>query len=154
MAPEHSPAAYLRIAATLRQRIDRGSLAPGAAIPSEAELRREFGVARETVRRALAELERDGLLVALPAKGRFVRGADTADRPLSPAEGARQIAAMLRDEVAALDDGVRFASEKEVGERFSVSRYTARQALADLEAAGVLIAVHGRGRFVRRSQPP
>jgi DNA-binding GntR family transcriptional regulator len=35
-------------------------------------------------------------------------------------------------------------------ERYTVSRGTARQALAELEGAGLVVSQHGRGRFVRR----
>ncbi|MFH1135410.1 MAG: GntR family transcriptional regulator [Pseudomonadota bacterium] len=42
-------------------------------IPSENRLAREFGVSRMTARRALEELERDGLVDRIPGKGTFVR---------------------------------------------------------------------------------
>ncbi|WP_345395397.1 GntR family transcriptional regulator [Nonomuraea salmonea] len=42
---------YVQIADRVRERIRSGEFAPGQALPSEAELCREFGVARNTVRR-------------------------------------------------------------------------------------------------------
>ncbi|MDQ3765698.1 MAG: winged helix-turn-helix domain-containing protein [Actinomycetota bacterium] len=57
---------YARIAETLRERL--ADVAPGSALPSETSLAAEFGVVRNTVRRALAELERDGLIVTLPGR--------------------------------------------------------------------------------------
>ncbi len=64
---------YQVIARSLRGRIERGELAPGDALPSEAELRWLFSAARSTVRQAFAELESEGLIVSRHGKGRFVR---------------------------------------------------------------------------------
>ncbi|WP_443183251.1 GntR family transcriptional regulator [Nonomuraea sp. 3N208] len=70
---QSAPYRYLAIAAELRARIERGEPQPGSALPSEAELRRRYGASRNTVRQALAVLERDGLVVAEHGRGRFVR---------------------------------------------------------------------------------
>ncbi|MFD2357321.1 GntR family transcriptional regulator [Nonomuraea ferruginea] len=40
-------------------------------------------------------------------------------------------------------------SEAELRRRFTTSRNTVRQALAVLEHEGLIVAEHGRGRFVR-----
>lgn len=53
--------AYAHIVAELRRRIADGSLAVGDRLPSEAAVCREFEVTRDTVRHALAVLEREGL---------------------------------------------------------------------------------------------
>ncbi len=45
-----------RIAAELRQRIDRHEFLPGTLLPTTVELAAEYGVAKSTVTRALAEL--------------------------------------------------------------------------------------------------
>lgn len=66
--------AYAQIAETLRQRILNGGLAPDFPFPSEAMLCEEFAVVRNTIRRALAALEDEGLIETLPGKGRAVRG--------------------------------------------------------------------------------
>ena len=50
----------------------------------------------------------------------------------------------------------RLPSEAEIGERYSVSRATVRDALSKLELAGIIIRRHGVGTFVNqslRSQP-
>jgi DNA-binding GntR family transcriptional regulator len=67
-----APYRYQVIAAELRARIEGGGLPAGGALPSEAELRRRYGASRNTVRQALALLERDGLVVAEHGRGRFV----------------------------------------------------------------------------------
>lgn len=65
-----------RIAAELRDQIERGALAPGALLPSEPELAQEHGVSRQTARAALQVLEQEGLVVVRPRRGRIVRSRD------------------------------------------------------------------------------
>lgn len=62
-----------QIAAELRQQIATGTLGPGALLPSEPELARDQGVSRQTARAALQILEREGLVVVRPRRGRIVR---------------------------------------------------------------------------------
>ena len=50
------------IAASLREEIHSGALAPGAPLPSEAQLTSTHGVSRGTVRQALAALRAEGLI--------------------------------------------------------------------------------------------
>jgi DNA-binding GntR family transcriptional regulator len=134
---------YARIAEQLRERL--ADLAPGSALPSETSLAAEFGVVRNTVRRALAELERDGLIVTLPGRGRV-----TSEPAATTAAGYRRIAEDLRQQITSgeLATGQRMPSEAELMRRYGVSRGTARQGLALLEATGLVTAVHGKGRFV------
>ncbi len=132
------------IANKLRERL--ADVAPGSALPAETALATEFGVARNTVRRALAELERDGLIVTLAGRGRIV-GDSTGT---VAAAGYRRIADDLRQQITSgeLATGQRLPSEAELMRRYEVSRGTARQGLALLEATGLVSAVHGKGRFV------
>ncbi|SJZ38304.1 GntR family transcriptional regulator [Enhydrobacter aerosaccus] len=53
---------YSRVHAAIREAIREGRLAAGALLPSEKELEAAHGVSRITVRRALDELEREGLI--------------------------------------------------------------------------------------------
>jgi GntR family transcriptional regulator len=53
---------HVRVADELRGRINRGELAAGAALPSEAQLCEQFGASRGTIRSALATLRREGLI--------------------------------------------------------------------------------------------
>ena len=46
---------------------------PGARLPSEAQLAREFGVSRGTVRQALGSLSSDGLTEVVASRGTYVR---------------------------------------------------------------------------------
>lgn len=60
------------IAATLRAEIAAGAYAPGARLPTEADLSVRFGVNRHTLRRALADLAEAGLIVPRRGSGVFV----------------------------------------------------------------------------------
>jgi GntR family transcriptional regulator len=64
---------YRQLADLVRESIRRGELELGARIPSEAQLGSTYGISRITVRQALSELEREGLLERAPGKGTFVR---------------------------------------------------------------------------------
>lgn len=61
------------IAEQLRDRIQRGELAPGDALPSEAQLCERFGVSRGTVRQALTTLRAQGLIAGGRGKPPIVR---------------------------------------------------------------------------------
>jgi len=62
-----------RIADDLRAAIERGELAAGEMLPSERELAREYGTARNTAREAVRLLATAGLVVVQHGKGAFVR---------------------------------------------------------------------------------
>ncbi|WP_127355943.1 GntR family transcriptional regulator [Actinacidiphila soli] len=63
---------YRQLAEILRARIQRGDWAPGRAIQSETQLVQQYGLARSTVRRAIAVLVEDGTLFVVPQRGTFV----------------------------------------------------------------------------------
>lgn len=62
---------YRQVAEILAGRIARGVLQPGP-MPSELHLQQEFGVARDTVRKALGVLREAGLIVTVQGRGSFV----------------------------------------------------------------------------------
>jgi GntR family transcriptional regulator len=64
---------YRQIADHLRAAIDAGQLGPGDRLPSEAELKEHYGVARMTARQAIQELRTEGRVVAEHGRGVFVR---------------------------------------------------------------------------------
>lgn len=66
---------YQIVAAHLRKQIENGSLPPGAAIPSEAELCQQFDCARGTIRQAITALRNEGLVSS--GQGRRTRVLDT-----------------------------------------------------------------------------
>ncbi len=63
---------YEQIKAALRAHILDGTYAPHARMPSESGLCASFGVSRITVRQALGDLEKEGLLFRVHGKGTFV----------------------------------------------------------------------------------
>jgi GntR family transcriptional regulator len=63
---------YRQLSAFLRARIEQGEFGPGDRIPSEAQLGESYRLSRITIRQALADLEREGLLERVAGKGTFV----------------------------------------------------------------------------------
>lgn len=70
-AREHPP--FRRVANELRAEILRGDLEPGAKLSSENELADRFGLTRATVRKGIALLRSEGLVISHQGKGAFVR---------------------------------------------------------------------------------
>jgi GntR family transcriptional regulator len=63
---------YHRIADELRERIRRGDLLPGARLPNQRRLARDFGVTLMTLRQALELLEREKRIARRHGLGTFV----------------------------------------------------------------------------------
>lgn len=142
--------AYKGITDALRARIADGEFAPGSTLPSEAKLCIEYQVSRNTLRRSLDQLAAEGLIVAQPGRGRVVRTASGEGQD-SPTPHYRSMAAELHAmiESGELSPGDALPSESALAKRYGVARGTARHALAELEGAGLVESIHGKGRFVR-----
>jgi GntR family transcriptional regulator len=69
---ESSVPLYLQLEKILRGKIAKGSLEPGAALPSENELVDTYSVSRTTVRKALDRLADEGVVVRVQGKGTYV----------------------------------------------------------------------------------
>jgi DNA-binding GntR family transcriptional regulator len=138
----------MAVADTLRAKIANGELKPGSLLPSESALCAEYGMARNTIRRALEQLAADGLIETMPGRGRVVSSpgehAETVPRYQKIAVDLRRLV-----ESGELGPGDALPSEAALSEQYGVSRGTARHALAELEGAGLVDAVHGKGRYVR-----
>jgi DNA-binding GntR family transcriptional regulator len=63
---------HRQIAAWVQSRIDSGELRPGQPIESEKDLMDAFGVARTTVRRAIAYLRETGTVRTVQGRGTYV----------------------------------------------------------------------------------
>ena len=61
-----------RVAQLLSREIDAGQVNPGSRLPTEAELAERFGVSRNVVREAIAQLRADGIVEARQGVGAFV----------------------------------------------------------------------------------
>lgn len=66
------PKLSARVGDALRRRLAEGELAPGARLPTESALTREYGVSRTVVREAIAALAADGLVEPRQGSGVFV----------------------------------------------------------------------------------
>ena len=69
---------YRDIARALTRRLSQGAWKPGEAIPSETQLKQEFGVAIGTIRKAVDELVAQNMLVRQQGRGTFVATHDRA----------------------------------------------------------------------------
>lgn len=70
--PDSASPLFAQIKAKLRQDILEKRLLPGQKLPSEAAMQGAFGVSRITVRRAVADLQSEGLVETVNGKGSFV----------------------------------------------------------------------------------
>jgi len=102
-----APAVWQRVKRHVLGEIRTGRWRAGDRIASEHELVRDLGVARMTVRRALDELTREGLLVRKAGVGAFVAGEPLAEsHPLDIRDIAAEVASrghVWRAEVVALE---------------------------------------------------
>ncbi|WP_031162950.1 GntR family transcriptional regulator [Streptomyces durhamensis] len=78
------PLKHQRISRILAREIRGGSRPAGERLPGEHTLAQRFGVSRTTVRAALAELSREGLITTRTGKGSYVR---YDGRPLDEGSG-------------------------------------------------------------------
>lgn len=63
---------YRQIAAILRRQIETGEIPPGRRIPSLVEMEQEYGVARDTLRKAVRVLKDAGLVETVTGMGIYV----------------------------------------------------------------------------------
>jgi DNA-binding GntR family transcriptional regulator len=70
--PEAPTPVYLQLAEILAGQIERGELQPNRPVPSESTLQQQYGVARGTVRHAIAALRDRGLVYTVPQRGTYV----------------------------------------------------------------------------------
>ncbi|MHC5702356.1 GntR family transcriptional regulator [Streptomyces tirandamycinicus] len=68
---------YLQVVHHIAEQIRTGRLPAGARLPAERDLGEQYGVAVNTIRRAVRELRDQGLVITVPIKGTFV----LAERP-------------------------------------------------------------------------
>ena len=93
---------YTQLVQQIRTGIASGEYSPGSRLPSVRDMAMEAGVNPNTMQRALAELERDGLVFTVRTSGRFI----TEDSKLL---------AGLRSDLAAEHIGGMFEQLKKLG---------------------------------------
>jgi DNA-binding transcriptional regulator YhcF (GntR family) len=102
---------YVQLREQIAAAVGRGTLAPGARLPTMREVAVALRIDLNTVQRAYAELEREGILILVRGRGTFVaeapRPQDHADKAqafaASVAAQARAQGILLADLRAALD---------------------------------------------------
>ena len=87
---------YEQISSQVKAQILSGTLAAGAKLPSIRALASDLGVSVITTKRAYDELEKEGFLYAVPAKGFFVAPKNTE---LLREENLKKIEAHLTEAV-------------------------------------------------------
>jgi len=63
---------YVQVADYVAGRIQAGALRPGSRLPAERDLAEQWGVAYQTIRRAMRELRERGLVASVVGKGTYV----------------------------------------------------------------------------------
>ena len=112
---------YEEIVEDYTRYIRTGVLAKGEKLPSCRALASELGINPNTVERAYAELERQGLVRTIPKKGAFVALSGDGRAALRE-EAARQLrawktAGLQREELAALADKIYSEKTEESNDR-------------------------------------
>ncbi|MYW08573.1 GntR family transcriptional regulator [Streptomyces sp. SID2563] len=69
---QREPGKVERIASEIRDKIERGVLAPGSRLPGVSQLQEEHGIAYQTARDIYGALEDDGLVFSRRGKGTYV----------------------------------------------------------------------------------
>lgn len=87
---------YTHLAAWLKEQIKSGTYKDGDRIPTEIELAAQFGVSRDTVRKAISVLEKESLLRKIKGSGTYVR---TSLKPAPSPVGrdSRRIGILMND---------------------------------------------------------
>ncbi|NKI42698.1 GntR family transcriptional regulator [Streptomyces physcomitrii] len=139
--PAASVPPYRRYAETLRNDIQGRVLAAGDKLPSEHQLAERFGTTRATIRKAIALLRAEGLVVSHQGKGAFVRSAPRV-RMLGGGEHYRMRRGSGKSN---------FNAEAEAQGRAAVQHIReVREALAPPEVAEALDVPFGESVIVRR----
>ena len=147
--PDGDTHLYLQISEIIRSRIVQG-LSPGDPVASEADIQREFGVARTTARRAIRVLRDEGLVHTVHGEGTYV-GAH-AEAPRAPRKTplyqciAQDIAGHIN--AGKIQPRRPIPGETALVQRYDVARETIRRAMALLREQGWIYTVPQRGSYV------
>ncbi|MER5648368.1 GntR family transcriptional regulator [Streptosporangium sp. NPDC002524] len=141
---------YLQIAEIIRQRITEANLPSGHAVPSETDIRSEFGVARTTARRAVQTLRDEGLVYTVQGEGTFVGPPDEGVRQPRRTPMYQQIADEIAERIrtGSLQQRRPIPSETTLMQQYEVARETARRAMGLLREQGWIYTVPQRGSYV------
>lgn len=128
MSQDSGPPPYLRVAEQLRRRIQSGELAPGALLPSLAEIREETGYSGTVGQRAYAVLVDEGLVIARPGRGHYVRSQEAPPvlvrrRRVAPGAGSPTAATLAAQGVQARWDSesTTARADRRIAERLGIT---------------------------------
>ncbi len=76
ISKENPDPMHKQVTDQMRDAIAKGTLSPGARLPSIREMARELAVSPITIKRAYGDLEREGYLITRAGLGSFVAGID------------------------------------------------------------------------------
>ncbi len=85
---------YEQITSQIKELIMKGELKPGEPLPSMRKLAKNLHVSVITTQRAYDDLQRDGFIVTVPAKGTFV---STQNQDFIREENLRKIESLLTE---------------------------------------------------------
>ena len=144
---------YDQLVDILTEKIDHEYRA-GDMIPSERELSERYGLSRTTVRLALQELERLGLVVRQHGRGTFVTDRSAkATNLMQSYSFTEQMRAMGREPETTILEFCEMEADKNLAEHMGLRIgdrifKLKRLALQELERLGLVVRQHGRGTFV------
>ena len=75
ISPNSSTPLYTQVKDRLKELIQSGAYPEGSKLPSEKELCEKYHVSRITVRKAIEQLESNGMIYSVHGKGTFVKNA-------------------------------------------------------------------------------
>src|ERR1700742_1199609 len=90
---------YVQLREQILAAIGRGSLAPGARLPTMRQVAVQLGIDLNTVQRAYSDLEREGILAMVQGRGSFVA---KAPPPRNRKADARELAQKVSAQAQAL----------------------------------------------------
>ena len=109
---------YEQIYGEIVRLISAGALAPDEKLPAVRETAKKLGINPNTVQKAYAALEQNGLIYSIPAKGSYVAGGGSAAEKIKN-EAAESLREAMRK---AAESGVtRGAAEKLISEIWSAT---------------------------------
>lgn len=132
---------YHQLKRALIDHIQTAGLAPGARMPTEAEIEQQHGISRTTIRQALQELVQAGVVERVQGRGTFVAAPPLIHAPLltsftenMQSQGQRPSHRVLESWVTAAPQAVADALELEPG---APCRFIRRLLLVNDRALGV-----------------
>ncbi len=141
------------IRAAIKQDIESGMLEPGARLPTEPELVNRYGAGRHSIRRAVTELAKEGLLSVEQGRGTFVQyrprlkyaiGTRTRMRQNMTAQGVDVASEMLGTQQVPASERVAAALALSVGAQVIATR---RRSFADGVPVSFGTLYHDAARF-------